>query len=723
MPDRTSVARRLPLVLLLAVAIALFYASGAQQYLSLAGLQSVLAPLREWQAASPLAAAALFFTVYVAMTALSLPGAGVLSLAGGAIFGLAQGLPLVWLAAGTGALLAFLVSRYLARDLVQSRFGEQLRAIDAGIAREGAAYLLTLRLVPLFPFFLINLLFGLTAMPARTFWLVSQVGMLPGSVVYVNAGRELGGLQSLSGIVSPGVLGSLALLGIFPLIASRAVRAWQRRRVYARFRRPRRFDRNLVVIGAGAAGLVSAYIAATVRARVTLVEADRMGGDCLNTGCVPSKALIHAARLAHAVRGAARAGISTTAPAVDFPRVMSRVRDVISRIEPHDSVERYTALGVDVVSGHARLLDPWTVEVQDSAGGTQRLTTRSIVIATGAEPAVPAIPGIGESGFLTSETLWDALSAMDAAPARVVVLGGGPIGVELAQALARLGSAVVLVESLPRLLSREDAEAAGLVTASLRADGVEVLTGTTALRCAQQGSERFLEVGPAESPRRLAYDLLLCATGRKARLTGYGLEELGIPATRTLDTNEYLETLYPNILAAGDVAGPFQLTHAAAHQAWYAAVNALFGQFRRFAADYRVIPRVTFCAPEVASVGISEDAARASGIAFDITRYGLDDLDRAIADDVAEGFVKVITAPGTDRILGVTIVGEQAGELIATFVFAMRWKLGLGKILSTLHAYPTLAESARFTAGEWRRARAPQRLLGWVERYHAWRRG
>jgi pyruvate/2-oxoglutarate dehydrogenase complex dihydrolipoamide dehydrogenase (E3) component len=336
---------------------------------------------------------------------------------------------------------------------------------------------------------------------------------------------------------------------------------------------------------------------------------------------------------------------------------------------------------------------------------------------------VPAIPGIGESGFLTSETLWDALSAMDAAPARVVVLGGGPIGVELAQALARLGSAVVLVESLPRLLAREDAEAAGLVAASLRADGVEVLTGTTALRCAKQGSERFLEVGPAESPRRLAYDLLLCATGRKARLAGYGLEELGIPATRTLDTNEYLETLYPNILAAGDVAGPFQLTHAAAHQAWYAAVNALFGQFRRFAADYRVIPRVTFCAPEVASVGVTEDAARASGIAFDITRYGLDDLDRAIADDVAEGFVKVLTAPGTDRILGVTIVGEQAGELIATFVFAMRWKLGLGKILSTLHAYPTLAESARFTAGEWRRARAPQRLLGWVERYHAWRRG
>jgi len=715
--------KRLPLLLLLVTAITLFYLSGAHRYLSLAGMQSVLAPLRAWQEASPLMAAAAFFALYVAVTTLSLPGAGIMSLAAGAIFGMAWGVPLVWLASGLGALFAFLVARYLARDLVEARFNEQLRSINTGIAREGSAYLLTLRLVPLFPFFMINLLFGLTNMPARRFWLVTQVGMLPGSFVFVNAGRELGALQSLSGIVSPGVLGSLALLGMFPLLANRAVRAWEKRRLYARFRHPRRFDRNLVVIGAGAAGLVSAYIAATVRARVTLVEAAHMGGDCLNTGCVPSKALIHSARLAHAVRGAERAGIATSAPAVDFPRVMARVRDVITRIEPHDSVERYTALGVEVLSGHARILDPWTVEIRDGAGNTQRLTTRSIVLATGAEPAVPALPGIEDSGFVTSETLWDALSALDAPPARVVVLGGGPIGVELSQALARLGSSVVLVEAQPRLLAREDAEVAALVAASLSADGVEVLTGTAALCCIRQGQERFIDVGNAESPRRLTYDLLLCATGRRARLRGYGLEELGIGTTRTLDTNEYLETLYPNILAAGDVAGPFQLTHAAAHQAWYAVVNALFGQFRRFAADYRVIPRVTFCSPEVASVGITEDEARAGGVAIEVTRYGLDDLDRAIADDVAEGFVKVLTAAGTDRILGVTIVGEQAGELIATFVFAMRWKLGLGKILSTIHAYPTLAESARYTAGEWRRARTPQRLLGWAERYHAWRRG
>ncbi len=715
--------KRLPLLLLLITAVALFYASGAQRYLSLDGIKSVLAPLLAWREASPMAAAGAFFAVYVAVTALSLPGAGVLSLAGGAIFGLAWGVPLVWTAAGAGALLAFLVSRYLARDLVEARFGEQLRSINAGIAREGAAYLFTLRLVPVFPFFLINLLFGLTTMPARSFWLVSQVGMLPGSLVYVNAGRELASLQSLSGLLSPSLLASLALLGVFPLLASRAVRAWQRRRVYARFPRPRRFDRNLVVIGAGAAGLVSAYIAATVRAKVTLVETARMGGDCLNTGCVPSKALIHAARLAHARRGAERAGISAAAPTVDFPRVMARVREVIRRIEPHDSVERYTSLGVEVLSGHARLLDPWTVEIRDVQGELQRISTRSIVIATGAEPVVPDLPGIAGSGYVTSETLWDALSTLDTVPARVVVLGGGAIGVELAQALARLGSSVVLVESLPRVLAREDAEASALVAASLCADGVEVLTGTRAQRCLQEDGERFLETDSAGTTRRLAYDLLLCATGRRARLEGFGLEELGIPAARTIDTNEYLETLYPNIFAAGDVAGPFQLTHAAAHQAWYAVVNALFGQFRRFAADYRVIPRVSFCDPEVASVGLSEESAREAGVAVEITRYALDDLDRAIADDAAEGFVKVLTAPGRDRILGVTIVGAQAGELIATFVFAMRWNMGLGKILSTVHAYPTLAESAKYAAGEWRRARAPQGLLHWAERYHAWRRG
>jgi pyruvate/2-oxoglutarate dehydrogenase complex dihydrolipoamide dehydrogenase (E3) component len=501
------------------------------------------------------------------------------------------------------------------------------------------------------------------------------------------------------------------------------VRAWRRRRVYARWSRPARFDRNMVVIGAGAAGLVTAYIAAAVKARVTLVETHRMGGDCLNYGCVPSKALIRSSRLAQQMRHADRLGLEPAIPRVDFRRVMQRVREVIRAIEPHDSIARYRALGVDVRQGHARIVDPWTVEIREADGATARLSARSIVIATGARPFVPPLPGIEAAGCLTSDTLWDALATLDAPPARVAMLGGGPIGVELAQALGRLGSAVTLVEMMPRLLLREDEDVSAAVAAALAADGVEVLTAHTALGCEREGEAKFLRVRHEGQERRIGFDLLVCAVGRSARLEGYGLKELGIETSRVIHTNEYLETLYPNIYAAGDVAGPWQLTHAGSHQAWYAAVNALFGDFRRFAVDTRIMPWVTFCDPEVARVGLNEQEARERGIAFEVTRYGLDDLDRAIADGAAHGFVKVLTVPGKDRILGVTIVGEHAGELLAEFVLAMKWGLGLNKLLSTIHSYPTWAEANKYVAGAWKRAHAPTRLLAWVERFHAWRRG
>jgi pyruvate/2-oxoglutarate dehydrogenase complex dihydrolipoamide dehydrogenase (E3) component len=523
--------------------------------------------------------------------------------------------------------------------------------------------------------------------------------------------------------MSPALLGSFALLGLFPLIASRLVARWRRRRVYARWQRPKHFDRNLVVIGAGAAGLVSAYIAATVRAKVTLVESHRMGGDCLNTGCVPSKALIRSARLAAALREAERFGLSAPEPTVLFRAVMDRVREVIARIEPHDSVARYTGLGVEVLHGHARIRDPWTVEVRGEDGHAVSLRTRAIVIATGARPILPEVPGIAEADCQSSETLWDWLSARDDVPTRTVVLGGGSIGVELAQALSRLGSRVTIVESAARLLGREDADAAAAIESSLLASGVELLCAHRAIACHAGAEGRSLEIAGPTGTRRLPYELLLCAVGREPRLEGFGLEELGIPTHGVLQTDDYLATLYPNIYAAGDVAGPFRLTHAAAHQAWYAAVNALFGDLRRFAADYRVIPRVTFGEPELASVGISEDEARAKGIAVEVTRYELEALDRAIADGAARGFVKVLTPPGKDRILGVTIVAEHAGEMVAEFALAMRWNLGLGKILSTVHAYPTWSEAAKYVAGEWRRAHAPQRALAWLARYHAWRRG
>ncbi len=715
------------LLLVVLALVAAFFASGLHRQLDLDALKAGMDGFAAWREASPLVVAALYFGAYVAVTALSLPGAAVMTLAGGALFGLGWGLLIVSFASTIGATLAFLVSRHLLRDSVHARFGERLRAIDQGIARDGAFYLFSLRLVPVFPFFLINLLMGLTPIRTRTFYWVSQIGMLPGTLVYVNAGTELGAVDSLGGVLSPALVASFVLLGLFPLLARWVLARVQARRVYARWTRPARFERNLVVIGAGAAGLVTAYIAAAVKAKVTLVEAHKMGGDCLNTGCVPSKALIRSAKLAHQIRHAGHYGLNAAEPGFSFRTVMARVHEVIRRIEPHDSIERYTKLGVEVVQGYARIVDPWTVEVALNDGGTRRITTRSIVIAAGARPAVPPLPGLDAVGYLSSDTVWEAFARLDAPPRRLVVLGGGPIGCELAQCFARLGSQVTQIGRAPQLLPREDEDFAAFARASLERDGVQVLTGVRALRCeredAPDGPRKFIVVARAGEETRIAFDALLCAVGREARLEGYGLEEIGIPVQRTVVTNEYLETLYPNIYAAGDVAGPYQFTHVAAHQAWYAAVNALFGKLKRFKVDYRVVPHTTFIDPEVARVGLNEREARARGIAFELTRYGLDDLDRAIADGADHGFVKVLTVPGKDRILGVTIVGEHAGELLAEFTLAMKHGLGLNKILGTLHTYPTLSEASRYAAGEWKRAHAPQRVLGWLARYHAWLRG
>ncbi|MEW6312626.1 MAG: FAD-dependent oxidoreductase [Pseudomonadota bacterium] len=713
------------IILLLAIAslAGLFFYFGGAQWLTFAALKAELARVQAWQAAHPLSMMAGFFLLYVAVAALSLPGAVVMTLAAGALFGLIQGTVLVSFASSLGALLAFLVARYLLRDWVEQRFATRLTAINEGVNREGPFYLFTLRLVPVIPFFLINLLLGLTRMRARTFYWVSQLGMLAGTLVYVNAGTRLAQIERPSDILSLALLGSFALLAVFPWVAKGALRALQQRRVYARWQRPTRFDRNLIVIGAGAAGLVTSYIAAAVKAKVTLIEAHKMGGDCLNYGCVPSKALIRSAKAAHQMRHAGHFGLESTAPTFSFKRVMARVHEVIGAVAPHDSIERYTGLGVDVRQGKARLVDPWTVEISDAQGKTERLSARSIVLATGARPFVPPLPGLGKVEYLTSDTLWDRLKNRDSAPGRLIVLGGGPIGCELAQSFARLGSAVIQVEMAPRLMVREDDEVSDFARRALQADGVEVLVEHRALRVEREGDDKVLVVAAAGGERRIAFDDIVVAVGRQARLEGYGLEELGIPVQRTIQTNDYLETLYPNIYAAGDVAGPYQFTHTAAHQAWYAAVNALFGRFKRFKVDYSVIPWVTFVDPEIARVGLNEREAREKGIAFEVTRYGLDDLDRAIAEGHAEGWIKVLTEPGKDRILGVTIVGAHAGELLSEFVLAMKHGLGLNKILATIHPYPTWAEANKYAAGEWKRAHAPQRVLGWVEAYHRWMRG
>ncbi|MCX7114124.1 MAG: FAD-dependent oxidoreductase [Proteobacteria bacterium] len=707
---------RASLIIVLIICAVAFFAFDLQHFFTLGMLKAQQEAIADYKAANPFLAGVLYCILYVAVTGLSLPGAAVMTLAGGAVFGLLWGTVLVSFASSIGATLAFLAARFLFRDAVKARFGEKLKAIDEGMARDGWLYLFTLRLVPVFPFFVINLAMGLTSLPVRTFYWVSQLGMLAGTLVYVNAGTQLAKIESLSGILSPGLLLSFALLGIFPWLAHKLVGAAKVRKVYERWEKPAHFDRNLIVIGAGAAGLVTAYIAAATKAKVTLIEKHRMGGDCLNTGCVPSKALIRTANFLKQTKTSQSLGIARVEVEYDFAAVMARVHRVVATVEPHDSVERYTALGVDVMIGDARITSPWTVEVNG-----QVLTTRAIVIATGASPTLPNIPGLEDVRYYTSDTIW----SLTERPGHLIVLGGGPIGCELAQAFARLGCQVTQVVRT-RLMRREDADAVALVEAALQADGVRVLTHAETLRCERGGDvQRLIVRQQGAQEEAITFDALLCAVGRTARTEGFGLEELGITTTAqgTLETDAWLQTLYPNIHAAGDVAGPFQFTHTAAHQAWFAAVNALFGGVKRFKADYSVIPWTTFTDPEVAHVGLSEQEAKVQGIAYEVVRYDLDELDRAIADEAAHGFVKVLTAPGKDKILGVTIVSEHAGDLLAEFVLAMRHGLGLNKILATIHTYPTWSEANKYAAGAWKRAHAPEKLLRWVGRYHAWRRG
>jgi len=685
------------------------------QHLTFGALANLRDATQSRYADAPLMVALGYFLVYVILTAVSFPGAAIMTLLGGAVFGLGLGTLLVSFASTLGASAAMLLARYLFRDVVRRRFSAQAERIDAGVEAEGAFYLFALRLVPIFPFFAVNLAMSLTSMRTWTYMWVSQLSMLPATLVFVNAGTELAALDSMRGILAPEFIASFTALGLLPLVSKRVLNHLRTSRLQRDFDKPRSFDRNLVVIGAGAAGLVSSYIAATVRAKVTLIERERMGGDCLYTGCVPSKALLRSATIASHMRRAGEFGIQAVEPEIDFPAVMRRVHASIAKIEPHDSVERYTGLGVECIAGEARIVSPWSVEVNG-----ETLTTRAIIIATGARPAVPAIPGLDQIEFLTSDSLW----SLQTLPARLVILGGGPIGCELAQAFARLGAKVTLVERSERLLARDDEAGAILVAQALSADGVELRLGceASAVTPTPSGGElRYL--GPS-GEQSVEFDRLLVAVGRVPNVTGFGLEELGIKvgASGVVETDAYLQTVHPNIYACGDVAGPFQFTHTAAHQAWHACVNALFGGWRKFAVDYSAIPRVTYTDPEVAAVGLGVAEAHAANRAIELTEYGLDDLDRAIVEGEDRGFVKVLTEPGSDRILGAVVVGAHAGELIAEFTLAIRNSIGLKKVLGTVHAYPTLMEANKYVAGNWSKAHAPQRLLQWLARYHQWLR-
>ena len=696
--------------------VAAYFVFDLGQYLSLEFLKARQAEIDAIYQSNPTRTALVFFAIYVAATGLSLPGATVMTLVAGAVFGLWWGLVIASFASSLGATLAFVAARFVLRDSVQSRFGDKLHAINEGMQKDGALYLFALRLVPVFPFFIINLVMGLTPIRTPMFYLVSQLGMLAGTLVYVNAGTQLASISVLSDIVSAPLLASFALLGVFPLIARKIIDALKAKKVYAQWPMPERFDRDMVVIGGGAAGLVSAYIAAAVKSKVTLIEKHKMGGDCLNYGCVPSKALIRTAKLLSHMKRAREFGIDSAEAKFDFADVMERVQRVVAAIEPHDSMQRYESLGVECLAGDAKIISPWAVQVNG-----KRISTRSIIIAAGAEPLVPPIDGLEDVGYYTSDTVW----GLRELPARLVVLGGGPIGCELTQCFARFGVQVTQVEMAPRIMIREDQEISQMVTDRLRAEGVSILLEHKAKSFRRDGERKVLVAEHHGSDVEIEFDALLVAVGRAPRTRGYGLEELGIAntATRTVQVNEFLQTRFPNILACGDVAGPYQFTHTAAHQAWFAAVNALFGAFWKFKVDYSVIPWATFTDPEVARVGLNEQDAKQRGVDYEVTTYGIDDLDRAIADEEAHGVVKVLTAPGRDRILGVTIVGDHAGDLLAEYVLAMKHGLGLNKILGTIHTYPTLAEANKYVAGEWKRAHAPQRLLAWLGRFHSWRRG
>ncbi|WP_324014832.1 FAD-dependent oxidoreductase [Aeromonas hydrophila] len=712
---------RLLLVLVMGCLIGAFFAFDLGHYLSLPQLQARQVELAALVDRHFVSAALLFVAVYVVSTALSLPGASLLTLAGSAVFGGVWGLLLVSFASSIGATLAFLSARFLLRDWVERRFGDKLASLQAGMQKEGALYLLSLRLIPIFPFFLVNLLMGLTPIRVSTYYWVSQLGMLPGTFVYVLAGSELANLTSTGNILSPGLMVALTLLGLMPMLLKGLQRRLALHRLHAPYRKPTHYDYNLLVIGAGAGGLVTSYIAAAVKAKVALIEKHKMGGDCLNSGCVPSKALIRSARFAAEQRRASELGFNPSQACADFAAVMERVARVIKEVEPHDSVARYEGLGVECIQGEAKLVSPWEVEVNG-----QRLASRHIVLATGARPLVPTLPGLEQVPWLTSDTLWQLRSA----PRQLLVLGGGPIGCELAQSFALLGVPVTLVELSDQLLPREEREVAELLADQLARDGVRVLTGWRAERAdylpAAEGDLPIrLQLRRGEEMQVVEGDQLLLALGRVANVSGFGLEALGVElAPRgTVAVDGFLATNYPSILAVGDVAGPYQLTHAAAHQGWYAAINALFSPFKRFRADYRVMPAAIYTTPEIARVGLNQKEARVQGIPFELTRFELAELDRAIADGERQGFIEVLTVPGKDQILGATLVGTHAGERIAEFVLAMRHRLGLGKILATIHAYPTLMEGNKYLAGEWRRARQPATLLALLTRYHRWRRG
>lgn len=707
--------KTLVFIIIILVVLA-FYFFGLDAYLKFDYLKNNLFAIQRLFSEQPIVVSLIYFCIYVIATALSFPGATIITLLGGSVFGLFYGTILVSIASTIGATFAFWSSRYLFKSYVENKFPIQTRSINGHIEKEGAIYLFTLRLIPIFPFFIVNLVMGLTNISVFTYFVVSMIGMLPATVVFVFAGKSFSEISSPAGILSPKILFSFFAVGAFPYFAKMILSILKNKKLYARFKKPKTFDYNMIVIGGGAAGLVTSYLSASVNAKVALIEKNKMGGDCLNTGCVPSKALIKTTKVLSLSKKAKNYGLKNILIDFEFQEVMSRVKRVVEEVEPHDSVARYQALGVDCMAGKARIISPFEVKVNDRI-----YTTKNITIATGARPNIANISGVEKVKVLTSDTVWE----LKELPKKFLIMGAGPIGCELAQCFSRLGSTVTIIDNAPRVLAREDQEVSSLINVVLTSEGVKLKLESKALEFFIVNGAQFLKIQTSKDIETIEFDYVLMAIGRKANVTGFGLEELGISlrANGTIETNDYLQTNYKNIFACGDVTGPYQLTHASAHQAWYCAINGLFGKFKKFKVDYKIMPRCIFTDPEVATVGMSESELSLEDIKYEVTKYDLNDLDRAIADDEKIGFVKVLTLKDSDKILGVTIVGSQASTMILEFISAMKFKKGLNDILNTIHIYPTAGEANKYAAGVWRKNHKPHGLLNVLKKYFSWSRG
>ncbi|NQY43525.1 MAG: FAD-dependent oxidoreductase [Legionellales bacterium] len=708
--------KKILLTIIILILICLFFIYDLSDYLSFTYLKGRHLEFSDYYLDNPIFIIGVFFSIYVLISSLSLPGAAVLTVLAGTIFDLITGVIIVSFASTIGATIAFLIAKYILHDYMQKKYSHKLANINEGIKKEGSYYLFALRLVPIMPFFIINILMGLTPIKVRTFFLISQIGMLPGTILYVFVGTTIADITTVNDILSWQIILAFSLLGLFPVITKRVLSWFKSYLKLRKYIKPKKFDYNIIVIGGGSAGLVAAYMGSQLKAKIALIEKNKMGGDCLNTGCVPSKALIKTAKVINYRNSYKKYGLNFIKIDTNFKTIMRRIHNVIKKIEPHDSIERYSNLGVDCIQGNAEIVDPYRVSINNMI-----LTTRKIIIATGASPIVPPIKGLEQIKYLTSDNIWE----LENKPTKLVILGGGPIGIELAQAFGRLGIEIIIIEMQNKILLREDEEVSEHILGVLQQEGIRVKTGFMAKEVIQNNGKNYLICSAEDREIQIEFDQILIALGRKANIQNFGLEKLGIALTEfnTIKANELLQTNYSNIYVCGDVTGPYQFTHTAGYQGMLCSLNALFSWIKKFKVDYRVIPWTTFTDPEIARVGINEQEAKQKKISYDVTIYQLDELDRAIVDSIDSGFVKVITQKDTDRILGVTIVGERAGEQIAEFVLAMQHNLGLNKILQTIHVYPTMNEANRAVAGNWKKNRTNPKILDFLEKLFTWSRG